>query len=326
MKKGRVFLTGGAGFIGSTLIRQLLSDGYFVTVFDNLSLGSIDNIPNDHKNLRLIAGDVRDYEMVSAVIRGHEYVIHMAAQAFIPMSYDLPVKCADVNALGSLNVFKACLNGHDCKRIIHISSSEVYGPAKYMPMDEEHPLNPKSTYAVSKLAADLWAQTMEFEHKLPVVILRPFNAFGIRDTLPRFIPEMIRQCIKEPVIKVGDISTSRDFTYVEDLSRAIVLALETEDIEGDIINIGTGKSHTMSNVLDMIKNIIGSEKKETIQDTTRLRPHDVDVLISSTEKASKVLGWKNEINLNEGLKRTINWYMENGKTWNYEKRGWNWRY
>jgi len=329
MTRKKVLVTGGAGFIGSAVVGQLLSRGYLVTVFDNLSMGSIQNIPNGHKALRLVAGDVRDFEMVSAVIRGHEYVIHLAAQAFVPMSYDLPVKCASVNALGSLHVFRACLNSgdaHTFKRLVHVSSSEVYGPAKYTPMDEKHPLNPHSTYAVSKAAADLWAQTMAFEHKLPVVILRPFNTFGPRDSLPRFIPEMIRQCIKEPVIKIGDTNTRRDYTYVEDITRAIILALETEEIEGEIINFGTGKALKMSEILEMIKEITGSEDKEIIQDPVRLRPHDVDVLISSTTKAYKLLGWRPEVEFADGLKRTVDGYMNNGEAWNYEKRGWHWRY
>ena len=221
----KVLVTGGAGFIGSTLIRQLLSEKYSVTVLDNLSIGTLDNIPNGLGKVRIIAGDIRDFEMISTIIKGHDYVIHLAAQAFIPMSYDLPLKCASVNALGSLNIFKACLN-NEIKRIVHVSSSEVYGPPKYTPMDEDHPLNPVSTYAVAKLAADLWAQTMAFEHELPVVILRPFNAFGPRDSLPRFIPEMIRQSLKEPAIKVGNLDSARDFTFVEDTATAMICTLE----------------------------------------------------------------------------------------------------
>lgn len=325
MTRKKVLVTGGAGFIGSTVVHKLLSRGYLVTVLDNLSVGSVDNIPNHHKALRLVAGDVRDFEMVSAVVRGHEYVIHMAAQAFIPMSYDLPVKCASVNALGSLHVFKACLN-YGVKRIVHISSSEVYGPAMYQPMDEKHPLNPLSTYAVSKAAADQWAQTMAFEHKLPVVILRPFNTFGPRDSLPRFIPEMIRQCIKEPAIKVGNINTSRDYSYVDDIARAAVFGLEKEGIDGEIANFGCGKALRMCNVLEMISKITGSQDKEIIHDSARLRPHDVDFLMSSTTKAYRILGWRPEVDFADGLKRTLDWYMTNGQSWNYEKRGWNWRY
>jgi GDP-mannose 4,6-dehydratase len=325
MKNKKVLVTGGCGFIGSTLVRQLISKGYYVTILDNFSIGLLDNIPNGNKSLRIVAGDIRDFEMASALIKEEDYVIHLAAQAFIPMSYDLPVKCADVNALGSLNVFKACLD-HDVKRIVHISSSEVYGHALYTPMDEEHPLKPRSTYAVAKMAADLWAQTMAYEHKLPVVILRPFNTYGPRDTLPRFIPESIRQCFKTKTIKLGNLNTARDYTYVEDTTRAMVLALETDGIEGEIINFGTGKSYRMSEIIEMTKKLTGATEKEIIHDPHRSRPADVNLLMADWSKAEKLLGWKPEIDFSDGLKKTIDWYAGNGSSWGYEKRGYYWSY
>lgn len=325
MNLKKVLVTGGAGFIGSTLVRELLARGYKITVLDNMSIGLIENLPDGDGALKIIAGDVRDFEMVSAVVHGHNLVLHLAAQAFIPMSYDLPVKCADVNSIGSLNVFKACLD-HDVKRIVHVSSSEVYGSSRYVPMDEKHPLNPVSTYAVSKLAADLWAQSMYFEHKLPVVILRPFNTFGPRDTLPRFIPEIIRQNLKEPVIKVGNLQSGRDYTFVTDTAKGIIKAMECEDIEGEIINFGTGRSPKMHEILSMILKRMDTENKEVVQDKTRLRPHDVNNLISDASKARKLLGWAPEFNLEDGLQKTIDWYMNNGQTWMYEKRGWYWKF
>ena len=324
MKEKKVFVTGGAGFIGSTLIRQLLQKGYKVTVFDSLCSGMRDNVPNGG-SMRIVTGDVRDLEMVTSVMKGHQYVVHLAAQAFIPVSYQLPVNIAETNAVGSLNVFKACLDTA-VERVVHISSSEVYGSAVYTPIDERHPTNPFSTYAVGKLAADLWAQTMHFEHKLPVVVLRPFNTFGPRDTLPRFIPEMIRQCLKEPVIRTGDISTFRDYTYVEDTCRAIVKALETEGIEGELINFGTGKALMMKTILEMIMRATGCENKEVIEDTSRFRPKDVGTLIASNLKAYKMLGWAPEVEFSDGLQKTISWYKDNGVGWSYEKYGWHWRY
>lgn len=325
MTDKKVLVTGGAGFIGSTLVRQLLERGYKVTVLDNLSIGAIENLPDGDGALKVIAGDVRDFEMVSAVINGHDHVIHLAAQAFIPMSYDLPVKCASVNSLGSLNVFKACLD-HHVKRVVHVSSSEVYGTSRYTPMDEKHPLNPVSTYAVAKLAADLWAQSMAFEHKLPVVILRPFNTYGFRDTSPRFIPEVIRQCLKEPAIKVGNLESSRDYTFVTDIARAMILAMEADGVEKEIINFGTGKSPKMYEILEIILDKMNFGEKEVIQDTSRLRPHDVDSLMADATKARKLLGWKPEVELEEGLGKTIGWYMNNGQAWMYEKRGWYWKF
>jgi nucleoside-diphosphate-sugar epimerase len=320
----KVLITGGAGFIGSTLVRQLLDRGYKVTVFDNLSTGMWQNLPR-HENLTLVGGDVRDFELVSAIVEGHPYVINLAAQAFIPLSYELPIQSAETNALGSLNVFKACLNS-GVRRIIHVSSSEVYGSARYTPIDENHPVCPQSTYAVGKLAADLWAQTFHFEHALPVVILRPFNTFGPRESLPRFINEMIRQCIKEPLIRAGNLETSRDFTYVQDTVSAMVASLEIENLEGEIINIGAGKSHKMKDVLDIVREMTNSLEKRIEVDENRLRASDVKTLLADSAKARKLLQWKTSTTFEEGVKDTIEWYLTNGKMWTYELRGWRWSF
>jgi len=320
----RVLVTGGAGFIGSTLVSKLLSIRYQVTVLDDLSTGLTENLPKNAK-LKLIEGDVRDFDLVSRVIRDHSYVVHLAAHAFIPFSYQMPLHVAEVNALGSINVLKACIDSK-VKRLVHISSSEVYGAAQYVPMDEKHTMQPYSTYSVAKAAADLWAQTFFWEHKLPVVILRPFNTFGPRESLPYFIPEMIRQCLKEPVIYVGNLETSRDFTYVEDTVNAIINALETENIEGAIINIGTGQAHKMKDILMLIKKETGTEEKRMMLDKSRLRPRDVKILVTDNSKARKILGWSPTTTFVEGIRKTIKWYKDNGQTWGYEKHGWKWRY
>jgi len=319
-----VLVTGGAGFIGSTLTRQLLDKDYHVTVFDDLSTGLKENLPKSNR-LKLIEGDLRDFDMVTEKIRGHSYVIHLAAQAFIPFSYQMPLQVAEVNALGSINIFKACSESK-VKRLVHISSSEVYGSAQYVPMNEEHPLRPYSTYSVAKVAADLWAQTFFLEHKLPVVVLRPFNTFGPRESLPYFIPEMIRQCLKEPKIHVGNLETSRDFTYIEDTANAMIEALETENIEGEIINIGTGKTHKMKEILALIKKETSAEEKQVALDKNRLRPRDVETLVTDNSKARKLLDWTPKTTFEEGIRKTIQWYKDNGQMWGYEKHGWKWRY
>jgi len=320
----KVLVTGGAGFIGSTLVSKLLSIKHQVTVLDDLSTGLTENLPKNAK-LKLIEGDVRDFDLVSRVVHGHSYIVHLAAQAFIPFSYQMPLQVAEVNALGSINVLKACVDSK-VKRLVHISSSEVYGPAQCVPMDEKHTMQPYSTYSVAKAAADLWAQTFFWEHKLPVVILRPFNTFGPRESLPYFIPEMIRQCLKEPLIHVGNLETSRDFTYVEDTVNAIINALETENIEGAIINIGTGQTHKMKGILTLIKKETGAEEKRVILDKSRLRPRDVEILVTDNSKARKILGWSPTTTFIEGIRKTVKWYKDNGQTWGYEKHGWKWRY
>jgi dTDP-glucose 4,6-dehydratase len=320
----KVLLTGGAGFIGSSLVRELLNRKYRVTVLDDLSTGLKENLPKSN-HLKLIEGDIRDFNLVSKAVQHNPYVIHLAAQAFIPFSYQMPLQVAEVNAIGSINILKACKD-HKVKRLVHISSSEVYGSAQYTPMDEKHPLQPYNTYSVAKTAADLWAQTFHWEHNLPVVILRPFNTFGPRESLPYFIPEMIRQCLKEPTIYVGNLNTRRDFTYVEDTAKAILYALETEKIEGEIINIGTGQTHKMKDILTLIKQETEAQEKPVILDENRLRPKDVEILITSNKKAAKVLGWKPKTPFKEGIRKTILWYNNHGQTWGYEKHRWQWRY
>ena len=172
-------------------------------------------------------------------------------------------------------------------------------------MNEQHPLQPHSTYAVAKATADLYAQTLHWEHGLPVVTLRPFNTYGPRESLPYFIPEMIRQSLKEPTIHVGNLKTSRDFTYVEDTTEAMTAALKTEDIEGETINIGTQKTWKMKDTLNLIKKQTKTEEKQVITDETRLRPKDVKTLIADNSKAQKLLGWKPKTTFQEGIQKTI---------------------
>jgi dTDP-glucose 4,6-dehydratase len=319
-----VLVTGGAGFVGSQLVRELLDSSYHVVVLDNFTTGLNESLPRSGE-LRLISGDVRDFGLVSRIVRNTPYVVHLAAQAFIPFSYEMPVHVAEVNAIGSINILKACQD-HHIKRLVHISSSEVYGSAQYVPMDEKHPLQPFSTYSVAKTAADMWAQTFFWEHKLPVVILRPFNTFGPRESLPYFIPEIIRQCLKEPQIRVGNLDTRRDFTYVKDTANAMVRALETEKIEGEIINIGTGETHKMKEILALVQKETKTMKKPVVVDKSRLRPKDVDTLVTDNSKARRILGWNPEVSFEEGIQRTIKWYNDNDRTWAYEKHGWKWRY
>jgi len=320
----RVLVTGGAGFIGSALVRKLLQEGFEVTALDDLSIGLLDNLPKN-KKLRFIKGDVTSFKSVSSVVHKHPYVMHLAAQAFVPLSYDQPFHVAEVNALGSLNIFKACLD-HHVQRLVHISSSEIYGTAQYTPMGEQHPINPHNTYAVAKATADMWAQTFHWEHKLPVVILRPFNTFGPRESLPYFIPEMIRQCTKDPQVKVGNLRTSRDFTYVDDTVEAMIATLQTAKIESEIINIGTCKTWKMEAILDFVKKETHSEDKEVVVDESRLRPRDIEMLVTDNTKARRLLGWKPTTTFEQGIRKTIRWYLENRKMWGYEKRGWKWRY
>ncbi|HLE25316.1 MAG TPA: GDP-mannose 4,6-dehydratase [Thermodesulfobacteriota bacterium] len=312
----RVLVTGGCGFIGSTLIRVLLRRGYTVTVFDNLSSGANENLP-EYKGISLEVGDIEVYTSVKNAIQGHDFVIHLAARAYIPGSFKNPVEYFRTNVFGTLNMLKACLNNR-VKRLILASSAEAYGSAMVTPIDESHPLNPMSPYASSKLAAEIVAQSFLRHFGLPVVIVRIFNTYGPREGLPYVIPEIIRQCVKETVIRIGNLEAERDFTYVEDMALGLALTLETKQIEGEIINLGYGQSWSISAVLDKIRRILNKDLP-VIVDPSRLRPLEVAKLLADNSKAEKLMGWRPVVNLDDGLKRTVAWYIEHGNQWTYEK-------
>jgi dTDP-glucose 4,6-dehydratase len=322
----KILVTGGCGFIGSAIVEELLKARHDVTILDNLSSGSPDNlrdVPNSSM-VRIVVGDVRDHDVVTEIVKLHDKVIHLAAQAYIPYSYEFPTHVSDVNFTGTLNVLRACLES-GTRRVVHVSSSEVYGTAKTVPMDETHPLSPESTYAVSKAASDMIARTLFLEHKLPVVVIRPFNSYGPRESLPYFIPDMIRQCVKSDRIVVGNLETSRDFTYVEDTAKAIVSSLDADSVLGEAINVGSEKTWRMSEILEMIMKMTGTQDKVVAVDQKRTRPQDVKMLLASSEKAYRLLGWKPLVDFRDGLRKTIEWYMAN-KSWPYERIGWAWRY
>ena len=207
------------------------------------------------------------------------------------------------------------------KRFVHISSSEIYGTARYTPMDENHQTTPQSTYAVSKLAGDRVVFTLHKEHDLPAVIIRPFNSFGPNITQPYIIPEIIIQMMKGDVIKLGNLNSKRDFTYVSDTVRGIILSLISEGIIGEVINIGSQRSYSIKDLVNLISDIMG--KKVSIEtDPSRFRPNDVDTLICNYEKANRLLGWKPEISIEKGLETTIDWVKKNDIEFSAPFEGW----
>ena len=295
LKNKEVLVTGGCGFIGSEIVKQLSMIGANVTIIDNLSSGK-EKYVEDLSNVKLITGDLLDDHTIESVVKDKEYVINNAALPFIPDSYYIPKK------FFALSVIKE----KKAKRFVHISSSEIYGTARYTPMDENHQTTPQSTYAVSKLAGERVVFTMYKEHNLPAVIIRPFNSFGPNITQPYIIPEIIRQMEKSDVIKLGNVNAKRDLTYVTDTARGIILSLVKEGVIGEVINIGSQRSYSIKDLVSLISEIMG--KKVSIKvDPSRFRPYDVDTLICNYERATKLLGWKPEITVKEGLEKTIEW-------------------
>ena len=310
LKDKEVLITGGCGFIGSEIVKQLSLIGANVTILDNLSSGKEKYIKK-FPNVKLIIGDLVDYDLVKDVVKNKEYIINTAALPFIPDSFHIPKKFFEVNVNGTINMALATIKEKKAKRFVHISSSEIYGTAKYTPMDENHPTTPQSTYAVSKLAGERVVFTMHKEQNFTAVIIRPFNSFGPTITQPYIIPEIISQVERSDVIKLGNLNAKRDLTYVSDTANGIILSLVKEGIVGEVINIGSQRSYSIKDLVYLISDIMG--KKVSIEiESSRFRPYDVDTLICNYERANKILGWKPEVTVREGLKNTIEWSKKEG--------------
>ena len=305
LKNKEILVTGGCGFIGSEIVKQLSQIGANVTIIDNLSSGK-ERYIQGFSNVKLITADLLDDHAIESVVKDKEYVINNAALPFIPDSYYMPKKFFDVNVNATIALALAVIKEKKAKRFVHISSSEIYGTARYTPMDENHQTTPQSTYAVSKLAGERVVFTMHKEHNLPAVIIRPFNSFGPNITQPYIIPEIIRQMEKNDVIKLGNLNAKRDLTYVTDTARGIILSLVKEGVIGEVINIGSQRSFSIKELVSLISEIM--DKKVSIEvDPSRFRPYDVDTLICNYERATKLLGWKPEITVKEGLEKTVEW-------------------
>ena len=322
----RVLVTGGAGFIGSEVVSQLLTNGYFVTILDNFSSGKKQYLPKSNKKLKVIKGDIRDKKSVKKAVTDQEVVIHLAALPFIPDSFYYPGDFFDVNTNGSINMLWNSIKSRSVETFVHISTSEVYGSAQTVSMNENHPTTPHSTYAVSKLAGDRAAFTLHKENGFPVVIIRPFNSYGPRFTEPYIIPEIMSQILNNSKeIILGNVRTSRDFTYVQDTASAIIKSMIEKKANGEIINVGSG---TEISILNLAKKILKIAKKKTKikYDKSRERPYDVNRLNCNNKKAKKILKWSPKISMDKGLSQTFSWATKNKisfdapfKRWYYKK-------
>lgn len=316
MKKALV--TGAEGFIGSHLVEALCAKGYSVralVLYNPLnSWGWLENVPSSVKdNVEVVLGDIRDGYSLKKAMSGCDVVFHLAALISIQFSYKCPELYVDVNTKGTLNVLQAAVELGTTK-VVHTSTSEVYGSAQFVPITEEHPLRPQSPYAASKVGADQLALSFFHSFDLPVTVMRPFNTYGPRQTARAVIPTIISQLAdgaKE--IKLGALSPTRDFTFVEDTASAFIALAESDRSVGEVIQAGSGFEISIGDTANLIKKVMGSTS-EIISDEDRMRPESSEVkrLWASNEKISKLVGWSPVYGgldgFERGIKRTAEWF------------------
>jgi dTDP-glucose 4,6-dehydratase len=323
--KDKTFLvTGGAGFIGSEVVKQIILSKGNVIVLDNFSSGKkkyIEELPR----LKILKGNIKNNKTVNLALKNCDYVINLASLPFIPDSYFYPQEFFNVNANGTINLIMECIKQRNVKNFVHISTSEVYGTAKKNPMNEQHPTLPHSTYAVSKLAGERAVFTIHKEHDFPVVIIRPFNSYGPNITQPYIIPEIGLQLLKSNQIKLGNVESQRDFTFVSDTASGMIKSLFSDNAIGETINLGSNKTYKIKKLVSIMATIIG-KKPKIIIDKKRFRPYDVDKLICDNTKSKKILNWEPQISINEGLEKTIKWIKTNKIEFNTPFEGWSRNY
>ena len=308
----QALVTGAGGFIGSHLATALVRAGVrtraLVHYNSRSDIGQLALVaPEVRESLEIIFGDVRDRAAVQSMIQGCDVVFHLAALIGIPYSYRAAESYVDTNILGTLNVLEAC---RDCEveRLVQTSTSEVYGTAQYTPIDEKHPLNAQSPYAATKIGSDQLAGSYWASFGLPVVIVRPFNTYGPRQSTRAVIPTIIAQALGGGEIKLGSISPIRDFLFVEDTARGFMAAADSEGTLGEVVNLGTGSGVTIGRVVELVGERLGRELVVKAHDE-RMRPEKSEVmeLICSAEKAAAGIGWRATVSLEEGLGRTVEW-------------------
>ena len=311
-KDRQVLVTGAGGFIASHLVERLVNDGARVRAFTRYNsrndVGMLKLISRDvFSQLEIIRGDLRDVEAVRSATRDVDTIFHLGALIAIPYSYVNPREVIDVNIMGTMNVLMAARD-HKVRRVVHTSTSEVYGTAQYVPIDESHPLQGQSPYSASKIGADKIAESFYRSFEVPVVILRPFNTYGPRQSTRAVIPTIITQALTRDEVKLGSLDPSRDFTFVTDTVDGFIRVAAAENVLGHEINLGNDNTIRIGDLVNKIFAIIGRTPKVVI-DSQRVRPEKSEVmkLWASNQKARELIGWEPRISLEEGLHATIEW-------------------
>ncbi len=312
----RVLVTGAGGFIGSHLVERLVEEGADVTALLRYTSrgqrGCLEFLPPSVLEcVRPVLGDIRDFDAVRDVVKSSDVVFHLAALIGIPYSYAHPREVIDTNVIGTANVLLAARKNGAIERVVLTSTSEVYGSARYVPMDEGHPLQAQSPYAATKIAGDALGESFYRSFGTPVVIVRPFNAFGPRQSARAVIPTIIAQALSGSELRLGALDTVRDFTYVEDTARGFLEIARSGACVGEVVNLGTGRGVSIREVVRLVGEALGKELR-VVADERRLRPEKSEVsrLLADASKAERLTGWRPAVQFEEGLRRTIAWVAD----------------
>ncbi|SEO70784.1 NAD-dependent 4,6-dehydratase LegB [Propionispora vibrioides] len=313
----KVLVTGGEGFIGSHLVEDLVRNGAEVTAlvqynsFNNW--GWIDAFDKDIKSqLKVVTGDIREYDCINKFIKGQQVVFHLAALIAIPYSYLSPMAYVRTNVEGTTNVLEACKE-NGIEKIVHTSTSETYGTALYVPINERHPLQGQSPYAASKIGADKMVESYYKSFNLPVATIRPFNTYGPRQSARAVIPTIISQILSgKKTLKLGKISPTRDFNYVKDTVAGFVEIAKSENTIGEVINVGSNREISIGDLVGKIIGLTACSVK-VICDEERLRPEksEVNRLWADNQKMMQLTNWCPQYSLDQGLRETIDWMQNN---------------
>ncbi|MFC2108299.1 GDP-mannose 4,6-dehydratase [Candidatus Bipolaricaulota bacterium] len=315
LRNRKILVTGAGGFIGSHLVEALLGSGACVSAMVRYNgrddWGMLADLPAETlRSVQIVRGDIRDPFFVRRAVDGADCVFHLAALIGIPYSYIAPEDYVSVNVHGTLNILEACRNA-GVARVIHTSTSEVYGSARYVPIDEEHPLQGQSPYSASKIGADKIAESYYASFGLPVVTVRPFNTFGPRQSARAFVPAAVSQALTRDRVVMGALDPVRDLTYVDDTVQGLIQIglCDCEEVIGSVVNLGTGVGHRVGDVIHRVLELVGCEDLIVEQDTSRMRPEKSEVmeLVSDNSRARKLCQWQPRWSLEDGLIQTIEW-------------------
>lgn len=310
----KILVTGAGGFIASHLAEELVRRGHAVRAFVRYNSrnlwGWLEDSPC-RNSVEIISGDVRDYDLIKSAVEGCDTIFHLAALIGIPYSYVSPLAYVRTNVEGTYNILQAA---RECgvQRVVHTSTSEIYGTAQYVPIDEAHPVNPQSPYAASKASADFLALSYHRSFALPVTVVRPFNTYGPRQSARAIIPTVISQILDgKETLSLGNLTPTRDLTFVSDTVSGFLAAAASSETVGETVNLGTGSEIAIGDLVAKIARIMGREVKID-SDEQRVRPakSEVERLLSNPAKMHALTGWKADVSLDKGLARTVKWMKE----------------